>query len=56
MHQIPCSNCKFFTNDHRLKCTVSPSIANTEQAINCGDYRLNQTPLMQAIEKLEERV
>ena len=39
MHQIPCSNCVFFTNDYRLKCTVNPSIANTEEAIDCVDYR-----------------
>jgi hypothetical protein len=38
MHQIPCSHCQFFTNDHRLKCTIHPSIANSEQAINCRDY------------------
>jgi hypothetical protein len=39
MHQIPCTNCRFFTGDYRLKCTVNPSIANTEQAIECEDYR-----------------
>lgn len=38
MHQIPCSRCQFFTNNYRLKCTVQPSIANTEQAIDCIDY------------------
>lgn len=38
MHQIPCSTCQFFTNDHRLKCPVNPLSANTEQAINCTDY------------------
>lgn len=38
MHQIPCTNCRFFTGDYRLKCTINPSIANTEQAIDCGDY------------------
>ncbi|WP_235620712.1 hypothetical protein [Halothece sp. PCC 7418] len=38
MHKIPCTNCQFFTNDHRLKCTIQPLIANTEQAINCQDY------------------
>lgn len=37
MHQIPCTKCRFFTGDYRLKCTVNPSIANTEQAINCPD-------------------
>jgi hypothetical protein len=39
MHQIPCTNCQFFTNDYRLKCTVHPQIANSEQAIDCRDYR-----------------
>jgi hypothetical protein len=38
MHKIPCSQCKFFTNDYRLKCTVQPFIANTEGAIDCRDY------------------
>jgi hypothetical protein len=38
MHEIPCTNCQFFTNDHRLKCTVNPVIANTEKAIDCSDY------------------
>ncbi len=38
MHQIPCTNCQFFTNDYRLKCTIKPAIANTEQAIDCSDY------------------
>ncbi|MCX7592732.1 MAG: hypothetical protein N2235_03010 [Fischerella sp.] len=39
MHQIPCASCQYFTDDHRLKCTVHPSIANTEEAINCIDYQ-----------------
>lgn len=38
MHQIPCSHCHFFTNDYRLKCTIHPSMANSEQAISCRDY------------------
>lgn len=38
MHRIPCTKCRFFTGDYRLKCTVKPSLANTEQAIGCGDY------------------
>ena len=38
MHQIPCAHCQFFTNDHRLKCTVHPAIANSENAIDCPDY------------------
>ena len=39
MHQIPCTNCQFFTGDYRLKCTVQPTIANTEAAITCMDYQ-----------------
>lgn len=40
MHQIPCSSCRFFTGDYRLKCTVNPHIANTEEAIDCPDCDL----------------
>ncbi|WP_204106139.1 MULTISPECIES: hypothetical protein [Spirulina sp. CCY15215] len=39
MHAIPCVNCRFFTNDHRLKCTIQPFIANTEEAIQCRDFQ-----------------
>lgn len=39
MHEIPCANCRFFTNNHHLKCTVQPYIASTEKAIDCPDYR-----------------
>lgn len=37
MHQIPCTKCRFFTGDYRLKCTVNPHVANTEEAIGCCD-------------------
>jgi hypothetical protein len=40
MHQIPCSQCQFFCDDYRLKCTVRPDIANSEEAIGCRDYLL----------------
>ncbi|PSF37678.1 hypothetical protein C7H19_08980 [Aphanothece hegewaldii CCALA 016] len=40
MHEIPCANCQYFTDDHRLKCTLHPKTANTEQAIDCSDYRV----------------
>ncbi|MGV2830068.1 hypothetical protein [Myxosarcina sp. GI1(2024)] len=39
MHQIPCTTCRFFTCDYRLKCTVRPHAANTELAIDCSDYQ-----------------
>ena len=39
MHKIPCTNCRFFTNNYSLKCAVNPCIANTEEAIDCSDYQ-----------------
>jgi len=39
MHQIPCTKCYFFTGDYRLKCTVNPKAANTEQAIGCPEFQ-----------------
>ncbi|AFY49104.1 hypothetical protein Nos7524_3307 [Nostoc sp. PCC 7524] len=38
LHQVPCHNCEFFTNDYRLKCTVHPKKACSEQAIECIDF------------------
>jgi len=41
MHQIPCANCVFFSGDYHLKCPVQPTIALSEDAIDCLDYRSN---------------
>lgn len=38
LHQVPCSKCAFFTGDYRLKCTVHPSKALSEEALGCLDY------------------
>lgn len=38
LHQIPCSNCAYFTGDYRLKCTVNPLVAMSETAIGCRDF------------------
>jgi hypothetical protein len=46
MHKIPCANCQFFTDNYRLKCTVHPSIANTEDAIDCSDYQAKTNPML----------
>ncbi len=46
MHQIPCAGCQFFTDNYRLKCTVRPSIANTEEAIHCLDYQPKTNPYL----------
>ena len=37
-HQVPCKNCRFFTNNHYLWCTVHPSTALTKEALHCCDY------------------
>jgi hypothetical protein len=47
LHQIPCHRCVFFTGEYYLKCTIHPSKALNEEAINCRDYqsiRLNPAP------------
>ncbi|MBD2562961.1 MULTISPECIES: hypothetical protein [Nostoc] len=46
MHQIPCTGCQFFTDNYRLKCTVRPSTANTEEAIHCPDYQPKTNPYL----------
>lgn len=38
MHKIPCAECRYFTNDHRLKCPIHPKIALSESAIDCMDF------------------
>ena len=38
LHQIPCNKCAYFTGDYRLKCTVNPFDAMSEQAIGCRDF------------------
>ncbi len=42
MHQIPCSKCRFFTENYQLKCTIHPTNALTEAAIDCPDYQPDQ--------------
>lgn len=46
LHQIPCSDCQYFTGDYRLKCTIRPSVANTEAAIDCLDYQPKTNPFL----------
>ena len=38
LHKIPCADCRFFTGDYHLKCTVHPSRALSEDAISCPDF------------------
>jgi hypothetical protein len=44
MHRIPCADCQYFTGDYTLKCTVHPSKALSEDAINCPDYAPAPSP------------
>ncbi len=39
IHAVPCNNCKYFTGNYCLKCTIHPKKALTEQAIFCPDYQ-----------------
>ncbi len=45
LHSIPCSQCAFFTGDYRLKCTVHPITALSEEAIGCCDYEPRSKPM-----------
>lgn len=38
LHQIPCDQCVYFTGNYRLKCTVNPTVAMSENAIGCRDF------------------
>ncbi|WP_199464382.1 hypothetical protein [Acaryochloris thomasi] len=44
LHSIPCHRCAYFTGHYQLKCTVHPCEALTEQAINCPDCMICNTP------------
>jgi hypothetical protein len=46
IHRIPCVNCVYFTGDYRLKCTVHPHKALTEEALNCQDFESKNSPMM----------
>ncbi|MBE9007268.1 hypothetical protein IQ259_19900 [Fortiea sp. LEGE XX443] len=37
-HQVPCKNCRFYCNNHYLKCAVQPSIVMTDEAKNCSEF------------------
>lgn len=51
LHQIPCANCRFFTDDFRLKCTLHPIDALTEEAINCSDFYPKHRPTHRHVQK-----
>ncbi|MBU7584369.1 MAG: hypothetical protein KAF91_15880 [Nostoc sp. TH1S01] len=38
LHQVPCKNCRFYSNNHYLKCAVQPSIVLTDEAKNCSEF------------------
>ncbi|MCU0567224.1 MAG: hypothetical protein MUF49_11575 [Oculatellaceae cyanobacterium Prado106] len=45
MHEIPCANCRYFTNSYHLKCSVHPSQALSEEAIGCMDFESTDRPI-----------
>jgi hypothetical protein len=42
MHQIPCSDCQYFSGNYLLKCPLHPKEALSEAAIGCRDFESNQ--------------
>ena len=38
LRSIPCSNCRFFSKNPYLKCTVHPQMAGKIEAKNCSDF------------------
>jgi hypothetical protein len=48
MHQIPCADCRYFTNSPFLKCPLHPKTALSEAAIGCDDYETSD-PMAQGI-------
>ncbi|BAY17325.1 hypothetical protein NIES2109_13460 [Nostoc sp. HK-01] len=45
LHQVPCKNCRFYSNNHYLKCAVQPSIVLTDEAKNCSEFSAKQDKL-----------
>ncbi|ERN42301.1 hypothetical protein KR51_00010280 [Rubidibacter lacunae KORDI 51-2] len=41
LHRIPCHRCQYYTGSPYLKCTVHPSMALSEDALDCRDYQLS---------------
>ncbi|MEO1394238.1 MAG: hypothetical protein AAFV90_15130 [Cyanobacteria bacterium J06634_5] len=42
LHRIPCAGCCYATHDHRLKCSVHPVEAFSEDAVACRDFEPNR--------------
>jgi len=38
LQKVPCKNCKYFSNNHYLKCAVNPDSVLTEEAVDCAEY------------------
>ncbi|MBD2507652.1 hypothetical protein [Nostoc sp. ATCC 53789] len=41
LHKLPCKKCRFYSNNHYLKCAVNPSVVLTGEAMNCSEYSPN---------------
>lgn len=53
MHQIPCSDCRYFSGNYLLKCPLHPKEALSEAAIGCRDFESSKMewPLPDSLEK-----
>ncbi len=36
--KVPCRHCRYFSHNNYLRCSVHPTTAMTEKAIDCQDY------------------
>mgnify|MGYP001802855221 CR=1 FL=1 len=43
LSSVPCYKCRFFDNNQQLPCAVQPTVALSEEAFNCQDYRKRKT-------------
>ncbi|MGJ3244828.1 MAG: hypothetical protein ACFE0I_01990 [Elainellaceae cyanobacterium] len=50
LHQVPCASCQFFTGNYTLKCTIHPTTAMSESAIDCPDYKSSDVYSMTSID------
>lgn len=40
--KVPCRGCRYFSHNNYLRCSVHPTTAMTEEAIDCQDYDPNR--------------
>ncbi|MEX0270991.1 hypothetical protein AB3R30_17770 [Leptolyngbyaceae cyanobacterium UHCC 1019] len=51
LHSIPCDRCVYYTGCQLLKCTVHPTKALTEDAVECLDFE----PVLYSVPACQQR-